>query len=138
MKKQIGKGTIPEGSQYTTVVLKGIENYQHSNEIITITGNGMEPLYCDGDRLFVAYCDEIRVGEVGVFEFPDTGIVIRYKAEDGLRRINPACDTSPISEEGSMVIGRVLGKITPDMIPTPEEEKLYREACALKNKGLIE
>lgn len=90
----------------------------------------MEPLYHYGDSVLIEYCDEVAVGEVGVFELPDVGIVIRFKASDGLRRLNPSCEDKLLSEEGAIVIGRVVGKVTPDMIPTDEEKRQAQEFLA--------
>ena len=134
MKNKVGKGTIPEGTSYKYVVLKNCDFSDHADEITTITGNGMEPLYHDGDKILIEYCDEIAVGEVGAFELPDIGLVIRYKSAAGLRRLNPDVDDKILSEEGGLVIGRVIGKVTPDMIPTDEERDLYLEALEEKKK----
>ena len=50
------------------------ENYQLVREpprgtsyIATVSGNSMEPTYHDGDLLFIHACEEIAVGQVGVF-----------------------------------------------------------------------
>lgn len=50
------------------------ENYQLMREpprgtsyIATVSGNSMEPTYYDGDLLFIHACEEIAVGQVGVF-----------------------------------------------------------------------
>ncbi len=96
-----------------------------SDEMMNIKGNGMEPLYSDGDRVLVKYCDTIAEGEVGAYDYPDMGLIIRYKGKDGLRRLNPDCDDKILSEESAVVIGKVLCKITPDMIPTPKEREDY-------------
>ena len=94
---------------------------EESDEMMTITGDGMEPLYSNGDRVLVKFCDAIAEGEVGAYDYPDLGLIIRYKGKDGLHRINPGCDDKVLSEEPAVVIGKVLCKITPDMIPTPQE-----------------
>ena len=132
MKKGVRKKTTPEDTSYKQVVLKDCAFSDRADEIATITGSGMEPLYHDGDQIFIEYCNEIAVGEVGVFDLPDIGPVIRYKSAAGLCRLNPDADDKILSEEGGRVIGRVLGRVTPEMIPTDEERDLYFEALREK------
>ena len=95
---------------------------EQANAIVTIAGHGMEPVYHDGDQVFVQYCDQIAIGEVGIFEFPDIGMVIRYKAHSGLYGINPDCEDTVLDDRNALVYGKVLGRVTPDMIPAPEEQ----------------
>lgn len=127
-RNQLFRDTITEGSLPQSILLVRTPVSERADEITSITGSGMEPMYSDGDRVFVEKCAEIAVGEIGIFEFPDAGRVIRYKTASGLHRINPECEDFVLNEQCGRVIGRVLGKITPDMLPTPEEEMQYYEA----------
>ncbi len=124
------KGTLKAALLYRNAAVG------ESDEMMNIRGNGMEPLYSDGDRVLVKYCDTIAEGEVGAYDYLDMGLIIRYKGKDGLRRLNPDCDDKILSEESAVVIGKVLCKITPDMIPTPKEREDYIRLIGLK--GLAE
>ena len=126
-RKVVTNEMLRENKAHTDMLIKKSQLTEQANAIFTIAGHGMEPMYRDGEQVFVQYCDRIAVGEVGIFEFPDIGPVIRYKAASGLHRINPDCEDTVLDDRGALVYGKVLGRVTPDMIPTPEEERLYRE-----------
>lgn len=56
------------------------------------------------------------------------GGVIKQKAYDRLHPINLDFDDIFPYEEGASIVGRVLGKIEKEMIPSMEEQSLYLEA----------
>lgn len=99
-----------------------------TDEIITITGKSMEPQFHDGDRVLVEHTVDLRNGDIGIFYVPGMGGVIKQKAYDRLHSINPDFDDIFPYEEGAVVVGRVLGKIDQDMIPSYEDQGLYLEA----------
>ena len=88
----------------------------------------MEPQYHDNDRVLVEHCTELKNGDIGIFYVHGMGGVIKQKAYDRLHSINPDYDDIFPYEEGATVIGRVLGRIEEDMIPSYEEQSLYLEA----------
>ena len=49
-------------------------------------------------------------------------------AHDRLHSLNPDFDDIFPYEDGAKIIGRVLGKITADMIPDADDQALYLEA----------
>ena len=87
----------------------------------------MEPQFHDGDRVLVQYCAELSYGDIGIFYVPRMGGVIKQIAHDRLHSLNPAYDDIFPYEDGAKIIGRVLGKVTEEMIPD-QEEALYMEA----------
>ena len=56
------------------------------------------------------------------------GGVIKQLAHDRLHSLNPDFDDIFPYEDGVKIIGRVLGKITADMILDTDEQALYLEA----------
>ena len=88
----------------------------------------MEPMFLDGDRVLVQYCTDLNYGDVGIFYVPGMGGVIKQVAHDRLHSLNPAFDDIFPYEDGAKIIGRVLGKITEDMIPDQDDQALYLEA----------
>ena len=99
-----------------------------ADEVMTVNGQSMEPMFHDGDRVLVQYCADLSYGDVGIFYVPGMGGVIKQVAHDRLHSLNPDYDDIFPYEEGAKIIGRVLGKITEDMIPDADEQALYLEA----------
>ena len=86
--------------------------------------------YYDGDKVLVEYCTDLKNGDIGIFYVPGFGGVIKQKAYDRLHSLNPDYDDIFPYEQGAKLIGRVVGKITKDMIPSAEDVSLYAEAMA--------
>ena len=98
---------------------------ERADEVITVTGDSMEPTYHDGDDLLVAYAKELREGEIGVFVLNGEGTVKEYRA-DGLYPHNRACYPviRPQPEDGLRLVGRVLGRVTDSLRLTDEELRI--------------
>ena len=118
------------------VILYDSPEVRQADEIFIVNGDSMEPQYHSGDHVLVEYCDadELRNGDIGIFYVPGYGGLIKQKAYDRLHSLNPDFDDIHPYEDGAQVVGRVLGRITKDMIPSPEEQALYEEACEIFEK----
>jgi len=99
-----------------------------ADEVFLVSGHSMEPQFGDRDRVLVEYCASLQNGDIGVFYVPGRGGVIKQVAWDRLHSLNPDYDDIFPYEDGARIVGRVLGRITADMIPGPEDLALYREA----------
>ena len=109
-------------------VLYNSHAVSEADEIITVCGQSMEPQFHDGDKVLVQYCSELSYGDIGIFYVPGMGGVIKQVAHDRLHSLNPDFDDIFPYEDGAKVIGRVLGKITADMVPDTADRALYLEA----------
>lgn len=86
---------IPDGTDFT----------------VPVVGDSMEPLYYDGDTLFVEQTDILNNGEVGLFNLNGESMVKRCE-EEGLVSENKEFPLIEVREGDSLhVIGRVLGKV---------------------------
>ena len=110
------------------VLLYDSPEVQRADEICIVNGDSMEPQFHDGDLVLVEHSVELDNGDIGIFYVPGHGGVIKQKAYDRLHSLNPEFDDIFPYEDGARVVGRVLGRITKSMMPTPEEQALYREA----------
>lgn len=99
-----------------------------ADEIITVTGNSMEPTFYDGDMLLVQHAQEIRVGEIGIFVADGDGYVKEYH-EDGLHSHNPAYPVLKFTEDDNVrCIGRVLGALNEKQFADKEEIRIWEDA----------
>lgn len=96
-------------------VIAGTKEYplneinENADYTIGVSGNSMEPTFCDGDIVYVkkvSYC--LNIGDVGIFQ-KDNGIYIKRVSEDGL--ISDNAEYKPMVNGGDVVcLGKVLGK----------------------------
>ena len=107
-----------------------------ADEIITVSGNSMEPTFHHGDDLFVEYTPTLTPGEIGVFIAAGEGYVKEYR-EDGLHSLNPNYPVMKYNENDDVrCVGRVLGVVGKDQYATKLEleiiEDIRREKAGLK------
>lgn len=112
----------------SSVILYDSLDVSKADEIFIVDGQSMEPMFESGDRVLVQYCNHIQNGEIGIYYVPGHGGVIKQAAYDRLHSINPKYDDIFPYEEGAKIIGKVLCKITNEMIPSIKEQSLYSEA----------
>ncbi len=79
--------------------------------VIPVDGKSMEPLYHNGDELYVRLQPAVEIGEIGIFLKGEKGYVKKF-GEDRLISINPEFeDIFPDGEEPIICKGKVLGKV---------------------------
>lgn len=86
---------VPEGSDYT----------------LTITGNSMEPVYTDKQRVFVHSQDYLTSGEIGIFSLDDEVYIKKLQDDENghfLISLNPDYAPIPIKENSNF---KILGKV---------------------------
>ena len=104
-----------------------------ADEVFKVNGDSMEPQFHDGDSVLVEYCesDALCPGDIGVFMVPGHGGGIKQVACDRLHSLNPKFDDIVPDDDGARAVGRVLCRVTKDMVPTHEERMLYEDAEAM-------
>lgn len=89
------------------------EENENADYTIGVNGDSMEPLYRDGDIVFVEHTTNLHTGDIGIFQ-KDNNIYIKQVGENCLVSLNPNYKTINI-EDGIRVWGKVLGKaVEPD------------------------
>ena len=79
--------------------------------VIPVDGDSMEPMFHDGDELYVRLQPAVEIGEIGIFEIGDKGYVKKYAA-DRLISLNPEYDDIyPDEFSETRCIGKVIGKV---------------------------
>lgn len=87
------------------------ENARRADIVIPVSGDSMEPMFSDGDELYVRLQPAVEAGEIGIFIIEGRGYVKEY-AEDRLISLNPDYDDVFPSEYGECrCVGKVLGKV---------------------------
>lgn len=79
--------------------------------VIPVDGDSMEPMFHDGDELYVRLQPAVEIGEIGIFEIGDKGYVKKYAA-DRLISLNPKYDDIyPDEYAETKCVGKVIGKV---------------------------
>lgn len=98
---------------------------EQADEIISVSGNSMEPEFHDGDQVLVRHMSSIRPGEIGIFTNGDAGYLKEYR-KDGLHSLNPAYPTMRFSDGDEVrCLGKVIGKVRKGMIASMADVERY-------------
>lgn len=117
------------------VYVRSDRNACRADEIITVTGNSMEPTFHDGDDLFIEHTESIEPGEIGIFVANGDGFVKEYQP-DGLHSHNPEYPVLRFSEGDDVrCVGRVLGIVEPEQYATDAELEMLEEIRREKKSG---
>lgn len=121
---------IEEGGRGEAVYLNLTGALARADEVITVSGDSMEPTYRDGDELLIEHTGTLRPGEIGVLVINGEGFVKEYRS-GGVYSHNEAKYPFRRFLPGDEVrcFGRVLGKVTPRMLPNAEERRILEEAA---------
>ena len=96
--------------------------------VFPVNGDSMEPEYHDGDLVLVERypgCPELQYGEIGAFAIGNSTYIKVYD-EEGLVSLNEDYDTMTFTDFDSvMLIGRVLGVLSPDSIASELDAERY-------------
>lgn len=98
-----------------------------ADEIFVVCGSSMEPQFHDKDWVLVQYCTSIQSGDIGIF-LNGREAFIKEARPKVMHSLNPEYDDVKPDDDGARIVGRVLGRVTEEMIPTEAEINLYEEA----------
>ena len=123
-----GTGTALGEETGERIFLLADPDTERADEVITVSGESMEPTFRNGDRVLVQHTDRLRPGEIGIFLVGGEGYIKEYR-EDGLHSHNPAYETMRFSgDEAVRCVGRVLGTLKDEQIPDREQIRAIEEA----------
>lgn len=105
-----GTGTWLEDGYNTPVTVRRTKEAERANVVIRVSGDSMEPLYSDGDKVLVKIQPDVEPGEIGIFIVDSQGY-IKKKGSHELISVNPEYDNIRIDEyTDCRCFGKVLGK----------------------------
>lgn len=97
-----------------------------ADTLIRVSGHSMEPVYHDGDMVYVKYTKDVENNDIVICTTAD-GAVIKRMYENKLYSLNPQYSYGEKNEDDRVqVVGKVLGTVSMDEIPDAED------SCALK------
>ena len=98
---------------------------EQADEIITVSGDSMEPAFHDGDQVLFRHMASIRPGEIGIFTNGDAGYLKEFRQE-GLRSLNPAYPLMRFTEGDEVrCVGKVIGKVKKAMLASMDDVERY-------------
>ena len=104
------------------------EKTEAADEVIAVSGRSMEPTFADGDLVLVQHTKELREGEIGIFLCDGEGYIKEYR-KDGLHSHNPMYGVIRKQDfHRIQVLGRVLGRVNAEEIPTEKQIRLAQMA----------
>lgn len=83
---------------------------RQADVVIPVSGRSMEPLFNDGDELYVRKQSSVEIGEIGIFIKNGEGFV-KKAGEGRLISLNPEFDDIYTNGEPIVCFGKVLGKV---------------------------
>ena len=112
--------------QYQTFVRKN-RNALMADEIVTVHGSSMEPMFQHGQDVYIQHTQELEPGEIGLFVVNGDGYIKQW-AKNRLHSLNPVFPDIMLNETDDVrCIGRVLGSVDPEDYPTAEEDAVLQE-----------
>ena len=112
--------------QYQTFIKKSALA-ERADEIVTVNGSSMEPMFHHGQDVFVEHTNELSTGEVGLFVVNGDGFIKEW-AKDHLHSFNPEYPDIILHDEDNIrCIGRVLGTVEKQDYPSSEELVILQE-----------
>ena len=127
----------PAAAGTATLLDEGTEQYQtyvrrnraaeQADEIVTVNGSSMEPMFYNGQDVYVEHTTELIPGEIGLFVVNGEGYIKEW-AKDRLHSLNPEYNDIILNESDNVrCIGRVLGVVDLTDYPTDEESAVLQE-----------
>lgn len=106
-----GSGMYLSDEYKEVIQVKDCYEARTSDFVIPISGDSMEPLYSDGDRVFVKSMPMVEVGEVGIFVI-NGDAYIKKRGRDRLISLNRKRKDIIFGEGDTIVcLGKVIGKV---------------------------
>ena len=97
---------------------------KNANGIIRVKGKSMEPVYHEGDSVYVRYADSAEVGE-DIICSSNEGIHIKRLGENGPYSLNKVFPFKPENEV--KIVGKVLGIVSANDLPKKEDLSLLEQ-----------
>jgi transcriptional regulator with XRE-family HTH domain len=106
-----GAGEYLNEGNYEPREFPDVPQARQADVVIPVSGKSMEPMFYDGDELYVRKQPSVEIGEIGIFYKGGEGFV-KEAGEDRLISLNPDYDDIYTDGDEQIVcFGKVLGKV---------------------------
>lgn len=104
---------------------------RRADTLVVVSGRSMEPLYYDGDMIYVRYASGGNENDVLVCSTADGMVVKKVDAEGRLYSVNPDLPFGKKYEDDNVhVLGRVIGVVDPEDIASEQITSTLEELLA--------
>lgn len=111
MPASAGSGMFLSDEYKEVIQVKDCYEAHTADFVVPISGDSMEPLYSDGDRVFVKSMPMVEVGEIGIFVI-NGDAYIKKRGRDRLISLNRKRKDIIFGEGDTIVcLGKVIGKV---------------------------
>ena len=111
MPASAGTGMFLSDEYKEVIQVKDCYEARTADFVIPIAGDSMEPLYSDGDRVFVKSMPMVEVGEIGIFVI-NGDAYIKKRGRDRLISLNRKRKDIVFREgDKTVYLGNVIGKV---------------------------
>lgn len=111
MPASAGSGMFLSDEYKEVIQVKDCYEARTADFVVPISGDSMEPLYSDGDRVFVKSMPMVEVGEIGIFVI-NGDAYIKKRGRDRLISLNRKRKDIIFGEGDTIVcLGKVIGKV---------------------------
>ncbi|MBO2517219.1 MAG: hypothetical protein CW338_08125 [Clostridiales bacterium] len=108
-----------------------------SDAIVRVSGRSMEPVYKDGDMVYLKYTQDISQGDDVVCSTQD-GAVIKRMGKGKLYSINTDYPFGPKFEDDHVrVIGKVMGVVVPEDLAQEKDRHFLSEVYCYEVKQML-
>lgn len=105
-----GAGEYLSEGNYEPREYPDVPEARQADVVIPVSGRSMEPMFFDGDELYVRVQPSVNIGEIGIFIKDEQGYV-KKAGEDRLISLNPDYDDIFTDREPIVCFGKVIGKV---------------------------
>jgi len=128
LRASAGTGSyLDDSDEHEYVYVRVSREACRADEIITVSGDSMEPTFRNGDDLFVEHTPALEYGEIGIFVVAGEGYVKEFQ-RNGLHSHNPEYPLLTYKEDDDVrCVGRVLGIVGKDQYATNLELEIMED-----------
>jgi hypothetical protein len=122
-----GSGCESNGEPPKYCFVKKNARNEHADAIVRVSGKSMEPLYRDGDQIYIMYTENAEDGKNVVCATSD-GNVVKHLSGRKLYSLNPEYPYGEKTEDfTAKIIGIALDVVLPDDIAVSDDESILNE-----------